>query len=253
MTPRAARDHGRGRAAEVSCDRHVAAVPGPRTESYRRVRGTSRDARPAERIWRTASRYARATAIGLAVALALVGALLAPPAQMLIWAPAVGLLAIGFALLTVPAMTGEPIGRRTVVMTGLVAFLLVPFTSGLAVIGPAGGVLLVATLMLGAVWLVERVVDAPERSTAEAARRDAARVKRVVGDLTVESLVTEWRAAGDRLRSTSDPEVRAVTAEIRSLLFEELTRRDPAGVEHWLGSGGGDPGGHVSGGPNRTG
>jgi hypothetical protein len=214
--------------------------------------GTSHDARDAERILRAASRCARVAVMGAALALALVGALLAGPAQMLIWAPAVGLFATGVALLVVPAITGKPIGRRALIMTGVLAFLMVPFTSGMGALGPAGGVLLVAILVQGAAWLVEQGVDAPERTAAEAARQQAARVRRVIGDLTVEALVTEWRAAGDRLRASSDPEVRALAAEVRSLLFDELSRRDPAGVEHWLGSGGGDPGGHVSGGPGRA-
>ena len=204
--------------------------------------GTSHVARRAERAWRTATRWARAVLLVGAVAVALLGALLGPPAAMLIWAPITGLFAVGTAALARRLFAEEPGERRTVLVSGVVGFLVVPFTTGLGVLGPAGGAVLIAMLMLGALWVSEVAVDAPDASPAVARRRQIASVRRALPEMPLEGLVQVWRQAAPQIGPEAAPDVRMAAAELRSLLLDELSRRDPAGVERWLHAGVDDPG-----------
>ena len=204
--------------------------------------GTPDVARRLERAWRTATRVVRAVLLVVAVAVTLLGAMLGPPAAVLLWAPVTGLVTLGAARLAVRAFADEPGGRRPVLVSGVVGFLLVPFTSGLGALGRIGGVLLIAMLVLGALWVVELAVDAPDAGPALALRRQVSAVRRVLPEMPFEGLLEQWRQAAPEIGPDADPEVRIVAAELRSLLLDELTRRDPAGVERWLRAGVDDPG-----------
>jgi hypothetical protein len=209
--------------------------------------GTADDAGVVRRAWRATSRGFRAGVVAVVVGVILVGALLGPPARMLLWAPGVGLVTAGAALVAVPYATAGWTRRRTAVCSGLAGAALVPFTGGLEALGRAGGVVLMAILLLGALWLVDSVLEASPPNARQVARQDADRVRRGIEDLSVESLLVEWRAAAERLGPEVDPAVRVVAADLRADLLEELARRDPAGVRRWLLSGGADPGGYLAG------
>lgn len=204
--------------------------------------GTPHVARCIARAWRTATRVARAVLLVAAVAVALVGAMLGPPAAVLFWAPVTGLVTLGAARLAVGMFGDEPGGRRPVLVSGVVGFLLVPFTSGLGALGRGGGLLLIAMLVMGALRVAELAVDAPDAGPALALRRKVTVVRRVLPGIPFEGLLEQWRQAAPEIGPDADPEVRIAAAELRSLLLDELSRRDPAGVEQWLHAGAGDPG-----------
>jgi hypothetical protein len=93
--------------------------------------------------------------------------------------------------------------------------------------------------------VVDWIAGTPVSTGAQAARRDITYLRRVLPDLPDEVLLREWRASALRLGPDVDPGTRAAAVELRALLIDELSRRDPAGVERWLRAGGSDPDPHL--------
>jgi hypothetical protein len=203
----------------------------------------------AARRWRLAARVSRAAVLGVVLVLAFIGAAVSSPAITLIWAPGIGAVAAGAATVMNPEhpMTAE--GRRTTWFVGWAGALAVPATSGLGVLGDAAAPVVIALLLLTAFWFVESIAELPETSAGAAARRDLANLRRVIDDLSVDGLLREWQLTATRLREDLPPEARLITAQARDLIVDELTRRDPAGADHWLRHGGGDAWRYVPGGP----
>jgi hypothetical protein len=205
------------------------------------------------RRWHGIAEWSRRAALAGTVLLALVGAVSSSPAVTLLWAPAVGLVLAGAVALAHPGFPASSQARRTSWLTGWAGALLVPATSGLGVLGEAAAVVVVALLALAALWASDVVAEAPETSEGIAARRDLGTVRRVADELSVDGLLREWRIAAARLGPQVHPEARAAAVEIRALVIDQLARRDPAGLEHWLHHGDGDPDRYVVGGPPSMG
>lgn len=198
-------------------------------------------------MWRRFLRIGRAAVLVCAIGLALLGALVAP-AVALVWAPVIGLIGVLVVALVGPTCTGQPVARRTVALAGVTGALLVPWTTGLGALGNAGAFVVIATLVVASLWAVELVAESPETSEGMAARRELMAFRRVAAELPVGSLLQEWRRTEPLARDDVHPEVRSAGADIRALVVDELARRDPAGLEHWLRHGEGDPGRYVPGG-----
>jgi hypothetical protein len=203
--------------------------------------GSQPAVRPAIRVWRMVVRAGRVVVIGITVVLALLGALVGPPAAALIWAPAVGLVAAAVVGLVNPNFPTTAGARRAAVLAGAGGFLAVPFTSGLGLLDGAGALLVVLQLVLGALWVVDWIANTPESTGSESVRHDITYLRRVLPDLPVEVLLREWRTSADLLRPDVEPATRSAAAELRALLLDELSRRDPEAVEEWLRTGGADP------------
>ena len=161
--------------------------------------------------------------------IALLGALVAPWTAMLLVAPALGAFLAGVALLLGPS------GRRDALWMGAAGLLLVPLSHGLLLLGTAGGAVLLLLLALGPL-----VVGAWPAAAGSASELSG--VPDLLAALPVAELLEEWRASERTLRSSPDP---TVVAEVRAMLLDELSRRDPAGVAAWLASGGDEPADHV--------
>jgi hypothetical protein len=204
------------------------------------------------RRWRTAARISRATVVSCAVLLALLGAVMSSPAVTLVWAPGIGIFA---AIVAASVSSDGAAARRAAWTAGTGAAAAVPFFSGLGLLGPGGAFVVPVLVVLGSLWVLESAADdrACDMGDVAAARRDLTVLRRALPEVSVDALVREWRYTTDRLRPEVHPDVRAVAAELRSLLIDELTRRDPAGVERWLRAGGGDPGDHLAGGAEPAG
>jgi hypothetical protein len=192
------------------------------------------------RWWRIAARTSRTTVLSCAVLVALFGAAMSSPVVTLVWAPAVGILSAAAAAVTADGAAA----RRAAWIAGTGAAAAVPFLSGLGLLGPGAAFLVPLLVILGALWMVESAAGAP--GDVAAARHELAVLRRAAPELPVDGLVRAWRDTTDRLRPGVHPVVAAVTAEARSLIVDELTRRDPVGVDRWLREGG-DPGEHLSG------
>ncbi|HEX2074775.1 MAG TPA: hypothetical protein VHF92_13400 [Geodermatophilus sp.] len=175
------------------------------------------------------------------VAVALLGAVVTPPVTMLLVAPALGIVFATHAALAQAAFPGGSSVRRTALLAGVGGTLLVPFAAGIGFLGTVGGMVVLALVAMagGAAlgWMARRPAEHDGPATGEA---DPAGLHERIRDLPTRTLLTQWRWAGTQLRSGTDPERRMALVRLRALVLDELSRRDPAGVERWLENGGRD-------------
>lgn len=199
------------------------------------------------RAWHVFIVTGRRVMISTYVVLAVLGAAIAPPEVTLLWGPVLGAVGVGVVWLVAPDFKTDRGSRKAAWTAGAAGLLMAPFAAGLSLLGHAGAVVLVALFVMGALSVVDAILGTPVDAPG-AARRHLVYLRRVLPELPVESLVREWRASAAALRRAADPETRAVTAELRAELLDELARRDPELVSRWLeyGDGGSDqavPGG----------
>ena len=185
-------------------------------------------------VWRTAVRWGRALAATVFVATALVGAAVTPWWWMLLFAPVLGALAGGTVAVVDPDFPREPSSRRLVCYAVGVGVLLLPFGTALPALGDAGGLTAVVLLGVGSLVAADRLPD----DDAPPPVRDVTALGAVLPGRPPAELVGEWMATEELLRA---PRHRSSAAEVRDLLLEELTRRDPAGVARWLAAGAASP------------
>jgi hypothetical protein len=128
--------------------------------------------------------------------------------------------------------------RRAVVFSATGTALLVPCLTGLGEFGTAGTVAAVMLMILGCVvvagWIAEQS-EPPARETAP--DLDVDELQQFLEVLPTSMLLREWRVAGEHVQPGSDGNRRAEAVLVRTLLLEELSRRDPVGVARWLSEG----------------
>ena len=201
---------------------------------------------PPERLISAAGRFVRWALVSVSVAVALLGALVARPLATLVAAPLLAALAVVILLLAAPRAQQAGPSSRTVALCALGGALVVPLGAGLPLLGSTGAVLLIALLVLGAVLLAERAAQLLEAGAGGVGGSDVARLRRGLPDLPLDVLIRLWRQSAPPVRGDPEPAARTAAADVRSLLLDELSRRDPAGVERWLHAGAGDPGPYLS-------
>ena len=170
------------------------------------------------------------------VGLALMGALVTPPAGMFLVAPLTG-AAAGLAVVRLGrAFPAERWARRGPVLTAAAGAAFVPFINGVALWASAGGVVALVLLICGsclaADWLVNLAGESPAGPP-----RDETWMRVVVPSLPTAVLLQEWRATQHVCGSQTGTAELARAVRLRGVLLEELARRDPAAVERWLTSG----------------
>ncbi len=186
---------------------------------------------------------------GCVVGVALLGALFSSAFTTLVVAPAVGL----FAALQVTVLYSDtpdrPHARRVALLSGFSGALLVPFVLGVVALGMAGVVLAVVLVLIGAPVLMARMSDVCLRESAPpSAGGNPALLRELVRVLPMSALFEEWRSSEAVLDGAGGPTSRAAVIQIRALLLEEMSRRDPAGVASWLDEGAdGTPDRHIRG------
>lgn len=213
--------------------------------------GPQPEVRRVVQVWNAVVRAGRFAVVGVTVAIALLGALVGPPAAAFLWAPTVGLVAAVVVALVNPNFPRTPGSRRGTWIAGVAGLMAVPFTSGLGLLDTAGAVIVVLQMILGSLWIVDWIARMPESTGADALRNDITYLRRVLPELSVETLLREWRTSADSLGPDADPGTRMAAAELRAMLIDELSRRDPAAVERWLRTGGGDPAQYLPGRPGQ--
>ena len=178
-------------------------------------------------------------------ACALVGALTTPPYVVLLVAPAFGLAVSGVAAVLVLGFQEPTAGHRTIVLSGAWAALIVPALAGMGALATGGAVIMFVLMVIGSVlaasWITETC--APSDGNSEPGMNDETgmdedELRLFIGALPTSSLLREWPRTGERLRPGKDPHQHLMAIRLRTLLLEELSRRDPAGVELWLNAGG---------------
>jgi hypothetical protein len=177
-------------------------------------------------------------------ACALVGALTTPPYVVLVFAPAFGLLVSLMATSIILGFREFAAARRVIVLAGAWGALLVPALAGIGVLAAGGAVIMFVLMVLGSVVAVSWITQtcgAPDRSskpgTTDERAMDEDELRLFIGALPTSSLLREWHRTGERLRPGANPQQRITAIRLRTVLLEELSRRDPAGVDRWLSEG----------------
>lgn len=172
-------------------------------------------------------------AAGLAT-LALLGALVTPPAGMLLVAPMIG-AACGLVVAYLnPAFPEKPWARRAALLTAAAGAAFVPVTNGVDLLGSAGGVVALVLLVLGSClagdWMMDLIEDVPPTG----APVDEDCVRAVLPSLSTAVLLQEWEATQQMCGSGTGAAERARAVRLRALLLDELYRRDSVAVQQWL-------------------
>ncbi len=171
------------------------------------------------------------------VVMALIGAVVTSPVGMLVVAPLTGSgLGLLVALAT-PAFPEQPWARRGALLTAATGAALVPFLSGVTLLGNAGGVVALVLLILGSCLAADWMMDAVENYPLGIAPRDDRWKRMVLPSLSTVALLQEWRATQAVFGSRPGIAERTRAVQLRGYLLEEFARRDPAAVERWLTSG----------------
>ncbi|MCZ2814766.1 hypothetical protein [Modestobacter sp. VKM Ac-2984] len=196
--------------------------------------------------WTRVARALRLLLAVLYVGIALPGAVVTPVPRMLLLAPLVGAFAAVVAGLVNPGFPAHPRARRAVLGAFAAAALTVPFSSGVALLGPSGAWLVIGMILLAATVAGMWIADWDAAPLTVSDPRRVAALRDFVGVLPTEALIREWRATDPPLQATTDPQERAALVRVRGLILDELVRRDPAAMAQWLEDGGpADPGPHL--------
>jgi MFS family permease len=208
--------------------------------------GTGRE-RTGTASWSALTRVGwRACLVGV-VGVALLGALFSSALTTLVIAPAAGLFGAAQLAVVHPSFPDRRSARRAVLLSGFGWALFIPFVMGAVALGVVGGVLTVVLVLLGALVLMGRVIDlCRSDAVSNCAGTDVLLLRELVRGLPTPALLEEWRSAEAVLDEATDPGRRAAAIQLRVLLLEEMSRRDPAGIERWLQEGaGGLPDRHI--------
>lgn len=206
--------------------------------------------RPSGWLWR-AHRLTVGVLSTLYVVVALLGALGAGLLVMAVMVPAGGLLGAVVARgvhrtlhpgQDAPFSIHLPVAVRTALFS--------PFVIGMDSLGEDSVYVLVVLTILCTVasagWthgLEPEAAGPRPQAPSQLSDAELASVRHLLGALSVEELLHEWRWSRRRLRT--DPHQ---AVQLRDLLLEELQQRDPAGFRAWLRDGlEQDPGCHIRG------
>ena len=194
--------------------------------------------------WALLDRSCRLTLLLGLTTWALVGALTTPAYVVLLIAPAFGLLVSGVAATISLGFPEQVAARRAIVLSGAWAALLVPALAGMGVLADGGVVIMFVLMVIGAVVAASAITEScassrqrPDTRMDDGPVADEDELRQFIGALPTSSLLREWRHTGERLRPGSDPQQRTAAVRLRVLLLEELSCRDPAGVDLWLSEG----------------
>ncbi len=196
-------------------------------------------------VWTAAMRCVRWLVLAVVIGMALLGALDTHWTGMLLIAPGLGASCAGVVALVDGDFPGEPASRRAVVYAFVTGVLLVPFANGLVMLETAGGVILMGLLVLGPILIGDAVLAA-----GPAGEPDLPALRELLPALPTARLLQEWQATGHLLRSHRH---HAAAAEVRALLLDELSCRDPGGVAEWLTAGSDSPADFIRSDRDRTG
>ena len=189
----------------------------------------------------------------LYVGIALLGALLGPPATTLVLGFTVGVA--GAVLFVVMHWSCNEQGptRRDLLAAGTTSAALGPFAEGISALGNAGpplglGILILCAVVGGhsiassldadspvaTITATDRSAGGHSLSTGVAEDSSLTELLRVV---PLDVLFSEWRLTEEELVAHRSGHRYAAAVHIRGLLLTEMHHRDPAGVNRWLSEG----------------
>jgi hypothetical protein len=110
-------------------------------------------------------------------------------------------------------------------------------------LGPVGTVLTLALLALCAGELFIRIRSLDHQAHSSSHGNTETRIMEpsarlsptgeLVGFMATSRLLEQWRFSEEEL-SCGDPHCRLAAVQLRALILDELSRRDPAGVQRWV-------------------
>ncbi len=186
-------------------------------------------------LWVRSMRRCRVVLLLGATLFALVGALTTPPYVVLVLAPVCGIFFASVVAVVNPAFPKDSSARRTVVFSWAGATLFIPCLAGIGQFGSLGTVAAMVLMVLGCVVVGDWIVECSNASDRGAgAGMDVEQLQQLFYVLPTSMLLGEWRATGELMQTGADPDRRDEAVLVRTLLMEELSRRDPEGVARWL-------------------
>lgn len=185
-----------------------------------------------------AVRLAQQVMCTLYVALALVGVLFTPPTVLLTVGPAVGLVAAGLLVGLLRSCLQRPPGRRTVVLTAVVAAALVPVNEAVQLLQGLGTGIALTVLVLGTVVGNHRLDRALRSTPTDGSRTGgSSSYADLLSVMPLETVCSEWRALEGGVGLPPGERRAPELAQVRTLLLDEMHRRDPVGFGRWLDDG----------------
>ncbi len=192
----------------------------------------------AEPLARAGARLLRTLYVGTA----LLGLLVTPPLVVLVVVPVLTVTAVVLLAGFLWYIEDRWPTRSTLTTTAVVTAALIPFgqaVQALQSVGTAVGLVVVGLLIvLGMRWLSGQAAQAGRAATLAREVGGTESLRDLLQVMPMETLLAEWRtlheAPGDRL-----PAPEAVAT--RSLLLDEMQRRDPDGFATWLDAGASGP------------
>lgn len=171
----------------------------------------------------------------LVVGVLLVGALFTPPLGMLVLAPVVGVGAMVVHALVHWSCCDErwPAPRRLLDVAAAGAGL-VPWTQGVRTLGEVGTVLGAVSVVLLGLLVLHPCTPAGAGPGVEQVPSGDDSTGALLALLPLDMLLAEWRAA-------CAPSAPTGAAALRTRILDELSRRDPSGVQRWLDAGAAGP------------
>lgn len=178
-------------------------------------------------------------------ATALFGLLVTPLTAVLLLVPALALGAAGLAAGFVWYVQQHWPTRAALTATARNTAAVVPFSEGVQALRGVGTAIVVVVLSLLIVVLVSwtsRLSGAAPRSPAPgtSARSDES-LRDLLHVVPLETVFDEWRAVQDLPGQRADEAERRAAIRTRTLLLDEMQRRDPTGFATWLAGGASAP------------
>ena len=175
------------------------------------------------------------------VAVALLGAAATSALTLFVLGPATGALFASQVALTPEGFRDHHSVRRCAIWSGAGGMLLVPYVAGVTMLGAVGTVLTLALLALCAGEIFIRIRDHQAHSSTHGGTERGIMERSVslsptgelVGSMATSRLLEQWHTSEEELYC-GDPYRRLAAVQLRALILDELSRRDPAGVERWV-------------------
>jgi hypothetical protein len=121
--------------------------------------------------------------------------------------------------------------------------LLVPYVAGVTMLGAVGTVLTLALLALCAgelfirMWSLEHQAQSSSHGDTETRIMEPSVSLSPTGELAgfmaTSRLLEQWQSSEEELYG-GDPHRRLAAVQLRALILDELSRRDPARIERWV-------------------
>jgi hypothetical protein len=188
-------------------------------------------------------RASRVILLAAFVAVALLGAAVTSALTLFVLGPATGAFFASKVARTRDGFRHRHSVDRSVIWSGVGGMLLVPYFAGITMLGAVGRGLTLALLALcaGEITIRIRSWDHQAHLSTQGGTDMGTMAPSVglsptgelMGSMVTSRLLEQWHSSEEELYG-GDPHRRLAAVQLRALLLDELSRRDPAGIERWV-------------------